>query len=588
VRKIIGLILICFLLSNIANVFAIANGADSGKCGENLEWVFYANGELKINISDELKNSIKVEFGSLGNKKYRDEYIKSCFGDMYNYGEGTTPWYKYRNKITKVSINENVTYLGNYSFYGCDKIEYIKVPDMVTEIGYHCFDGCSSLESINLNDDITIIGSSAFQNCYVLDNITLPKSMKKVYPFLFTNCKSLKDIKINNNANSIDIGGFTNCYSLKKVYIPKSVTTIGSRVFHGCSDLNIITYEGNEQAWNNINIDQDNYSVINKCKIIYLEENDISSNDISSNDDSLYDDSSNDDSLYDDSSNDDSLYDDSSNDDSLYDDSSNDDSLYDDSSNDDSLYDDSSNDDSLYDDSSNDDDSYDDDSYDNSSYDDDSYDNYEEYYEEDGEYEDEDYTESDTNAGYLTSSWARAEVDEAYEKGLIPKEMTVDALNQNITRKEFAAIAVKLYEYIFGEVDYVKITETPFVDYSDICVYNDYIGTAYSLGITNGTDKYFFSPNEHISREQLSVMLYRVIAMARVQNLGSMEHFFSFSDARKFSDDGKISSYAKESVYFMAEYNIIKGVDGGKFAPADTATKEQAIIISNRIIDTLF
>jgi len=201
--------------------------------------------------------------------------------------------------------------------------------------------------------------------------------------------------------------------------------------------------------------------------------------------------------------------------------------------------------------------------------------------------EEENFEENE-NAGYLTSDWAKAEVDEAFEEGLIPKEMTVDSLIKKITRKEFAAIAVKLYEYIVGNVSYVKITETPFVDFSEFCVYNDYIGTAYSLGITNGIERHIFSPDANISREQLATMLYRVIELAEQNGYGKFSKNFDHNNVRKFSDHTKISAYAEKSVYFMAEYGIIKGVDGANFAPIDTATKEQAIIISNRIIHTLF
>ena len=47
----------------------------------------------------------------------------------------------------------------------------------------------------------------------------------------------------------------------------------------------------------------------------------------------------------------------------------------------------------------------------------------------------------------------------------------------------------------------------------------------------------------------------------------------------KFKDNGEISSYASEAVYFMASKGIINGVDdaGVIFAPKNIATREQAI-----------
>lgn len=65
-----------------------------------------------------------------------------------------------------------------------------------------------------------------------------------------------------------------------------------------------------------------------------------------------------------------------------------------------------------------------------------------------------------------------------------------------------------------------------------------------------------------------------------------------------FADDLLISSFAKESVYFMAKHEIIKGVGGNKFAPRNTtaaedaagyanATREQSLIISYRSLEKL-
>ncbi|MBQ7096826.1 MAG: S-layer homology domain-containing protein [Clostridia bacterium] len=121
----------------------------------------------------------------------------------------------------------------------------------------------------------------------------------------------------------------------------------------------------------------------------------------------------------------------------------------------------------------------------------------------------------------------------------------------------------------------------PFVDCDYESKYISYIAAAYELGITKGTSQSAFSPYDDISREQLATMLYRVIKLAEINST----YGFDANNVRKFYDDSKISDYAKESVYFMAEYGIVKGVDGAHFATLATATKEQAILISVRCAD---
>lgn len=188
-----------------------------------------------------------------------------------------------------------------------------------------------------------------------------------------------------------------------------------------------------------------------------------------------------------------------------------------------------------------------------------------------------------TEIEFLTSDWASDEVYEAYQNNLIPDEMIEAPLYKTISREEFAAVAVKLYENIIGEVPCITIDDTPFTDCNYASEYNDYIAAAYELGITNGTKDTTFSPYESITREQLATMLYRVIKLADVDEI----YDFDINNMRKFYDDTEIFDYAKESVYFMTKYGIVRGVDDVHFNPLDTATKEQSLLISVRCINNL-
>ncbi len=172
---------------------------------------------------------------------------------------------------------------------------------------------------------------------------------------------------------------------------------------------------------------------------------------------------------------------------------------------------------------------------------------------------------------FAASDWAMEEVVEAYQNNLIPNEMLDEALYKTVSREEFAAIAVKLYESIVGEGPMVDIDDTPFTDCNSASEYNNYIAVAYKLGITKGISHTAFSPYKDITREQLATMLARVSMPPDNRTIS------------KFADDSEISNYAKDYVYFMAMHGIIKGVGNNSFAPKDTATREQAILMSLRI-----
>ena len=186
-------------------------------------------------------------------------------------------------------------------------------------------------------------------------------------------------------------------------------------------------------------------------------------------------------------------------------------------------------------------------------------------------------------ADYNVSDWAEDEVAKAEENALIPAEFEGFDLTQNITRAEFAAVAMKLFADIEGE-------ELAYYDgeFTDIegSPYEQYIRSAYYYGITKGTavnedGSIVFSPDEPITREQLATMLGRVLSSCIV---GDAEFLLDDVGYVPFEDDAQIADYAKGAVGFMNDIGIIKGVSETKFAPLDTATREQAILISVRIL----
>lgn len=198
-----------------------------------------------------------------------------------------------------------------------------------------------------------------------------------------------------------------------------------------------------------------------------------------------------------------------------------------------------------------------------------------------------------TSFGSSVSSWAKEEVENASDSGLIPDKLLGADLTQKVTRAEFAAISVSLYEELSSVTYEYDMLNNPFEDISG----NDYeqeILKAYSLNITTGTSETAFSPDDEITREQMATMLARTYKKAMFDGwtiAKDKEYPLDYSGVQAFADDEMISSYAKESVYFMAKWKIIQGVDNSTFAPKGNAgkdeaygyaTREQAIIIAQR------
>ena len=173
------------------------------------------------------------------------------------------------------------------------------------------------------------------------------------------------------------------------------------------------------------------------------------------------------------------------------------------------------------------------------------------------------------------STWAEEDLKKANDKKLIPQVFNKVDLTSKITRKEFAHVAVRLWESISGSAAN-SVENNPFTDTNDSEVLK-----AYSLGITSGTSQTTFSPDDLITREQMATMLTRALSKAGIEVKVDLDK------VEKFADDNDLHSWGKEAVYFMANSGLIKGIGNNNFGVTGDATKEQSLVISLRSVENI-
>lgn len=196
-------------------------------------------------------------------------------------------------------------------------------------------------------------------------------------------------------------------------------------------------------------------------------------------------------------------------------------------------------------------------------------------------------------ASYTASDWAKDELVKAESLVLFPEALQKADLTKRITRAEFAAVCVKTFEAITG-TPAVTNSENPFSDTADSAVL-----AAYGLGIVSGVSSTEFAPDSLLTREQAATMLSRVIIkQVPVEDIDiSEEELLTLNDPVLFADDALISEWARNSVYFLAQYGIISGVGDNKFAPRNTTaeeeasgyahtTREQALLLAVRLVES--
>ena len=89
--------------------------------------------------------------------------VISALGAMQDYDSAAqTPWFKDRAEIRKIVVQQGVTTIGDYAFYGCENVTSVTLPDTVTQIGKLAFYGCKALRTLTVPDSVLVVEDYAF------------------------------------------------------------------------------------------------------------------------------------------------------------------------------------------------------------------------------------------------------------------------------------------------------------------------------------------------------------------------------------------------------------------------------------------
>ncbi|MCI8283737.1 MAG: carbohydrate-binding domain-containing protein [Firmicutes bacterium] len=137
--------------------------------------------------------------------------------------------------------------------------------------------------------------------------------------------------------------------------------------------------------------------------------------------------------------------------------------------------------------------------------------------------------------------------------------------NNNITRAQFAQI-------IYNKESKPAITgESAFADVVPGAWYAPAIIWASENGIVKGYGSGNFGPDNNITREQLSVMLWRYTGSPATAD-----------NKLNFNDSDKISAYAVKALQWAVEQSIVEGKDNGNIDPKSNASRAETAVMLMR------
>ena len=166
--------------------------------------------------------------------------------------------------------------------------------------------------------------------------------------------------------------------------------------------------------------------------------------------------------------------------------------------------------------------------------------------------------------------WAKEAVNSLYEAKIVSGTGSGSFSPQReVTREEFIKLVCVAFDVEKNDAE---------LKFSDVKVgewYYPYVTYGVNLGIIKGISEERFGVGQHITREDMAVMIQRALEAKNVNiAVGSLE----------FNDSASISDYATDAVAALTAEGIINGVGDNRFLPKATATRAEAAVIIYRCI----
>ena len=209
--------------------------------------------------------------------------------------------------LATVGMGEKVITIGMASFAECRSLTGITIPATVTSIGLTAFSASTSLLSIEVDENNTVykdiegnlyskdgqnliqyavgkaettfnipngvveISWSAFIQDSSLATVTIPNTVDIINGYAFYGCTSLNNVIIPDSVDFIGEWAFADCTGLTNIVLTKTRDAISICAFSGCEALSVVYFNGTEEDWDTLTIDDGN-SELTDATIYYYSE----------------------------------------------------------------------------------------------------------------------------------------------------------------------------------------------------------------------------------------------------------------------------------------------------------------------------
>ena len=203
--------------------------------------------------------------------------------------------FEYCSKMKEINFEENskLTIFNEYLFYNCESLTKLKVPSGVTKFDRFSLASLTSLETIYIPSTVTSSVNDVFDSSSNLKtvyyegeiqdwlNITFSTYNPYTNPMAYAsnffikngegNYTELRQLVIPEGVTKIKARAFNGFNNLTSITLPSTLKNINANAFLGCDEITTVYYEGSEEDWSLVKINNSgNDSVKNAEKVFSL------------------------------------------------------------------------------------------------------------------------------------------------------------------------------------------------------------------------------------------------------------------------------------------------------------------------------
>ncbi len=169
--------------------------------------------------------------------------------------------------------------------------------------------------------------------------------------------------------------------------------------------------------------------------------------------------------------------------------------------------------------------------------------------------------------------WAGNSVEKLYEKGVVSgRGDGVFDPSAAVAREEFTKMLV-----IAANIEGNENLKPNFDDVDPDAWCYPYVSAAFDKKIVKGVSEEHFGIGENILRQDMAVMIYRILKEKGIASEAETDSLFADFDG--------VSDYAKEAVIFLENAKLVSGNQDGKINPEAFLTRAEAAVAINRMIE---